>query len=90
MNNEFLIVCYLTKQINKIKNVRGLPSGCQEDASAVRRIARKMTEWSASYNIPCGDRAGEEPVYHNKLAQKIKKWRQKLIRRACKEFKDQE
>jgi len=71
-------------------NVRGLPSGCQEDASAVRRIARKMTEWSASYNIPCGDRAGEEPVYHNKLAQKIKKWRQKLIRRACKEFKDQE
>lgn len=71
-------------------NVRGLPVGCQEDAAAVRRVARKMTEWSAAYNIPCGDRAGEEPVYHNKLAQKIKKWRQKLIRRACKQFKVQE
>lgn len=67
---------------------RGIPDACKSDAKQVRKLARLLRQWSEEYNKPCGDREGDEPVYHNKLVGKINKWRQKVIKKLCQEQED--
>lgn len=66
---------------------RGLDEVCKEDAKTIRGFFRQFRSWTATFNAPCGDNAGDEPVVANRLARKSQGLQKRAVERRCRFLK---